>query len=88
MPDGVESLREASLGLIQKLVSLSICAMNGNPEARKIARNSLELPETVRDDGDRRMLGEQIDVLVELLHGQQTRLAADQVHMGNLTLCD
>src|SRR3989338_3508757 len=47
-----------------------------------------KVTETVRDDGHRRMLGKQLDVLVELLHGQQARLAANQVYVGNLTLRD
>jgi len=67
-------------------VSFGIGAVNRNPKAGKFGRDALEPPETVRHDGHRRMLRKQLNVLVELLHGQQARLAADQVHVGNLTL--
>lgn len=69
-------------------MSLGIRAVDRNPEAGELVRDTLEPSETVRDNSHRRVLGKQLDVLVELLHGQQARLTADQVHVGNLTFCD
>ena len=60
----------------------------GTPKAGELARDALEKPETICDDGHRREIGEYLNVLVEFLHGQQTRLATDQIHVGNLTLRD